>query len=62
VPGCLVLDVQLPDLNGLDLQQELVKAGVQIPIIFITGRKRVAEQTDCRRIGSKRDHHQSSSS
>ena len=37
VPSCLVLDVQLPGLSGLDLQQELAKAGVRIPIIFITG-------------------------
>ena len=37
VPSCLVLDVQLPGLSGLDLQQELAKAGIQIPIIFITG-------------------------
>ena len=37
VPSCLLLDVQLPGLSGLDLQQELAKGGVQIPIIFITG-------------------------
>jgi FixJ family two-component response regulator len=37
VPGCLVLDVRLPGLSGLDLQQELARANVQIPIIFITG-------------------------
>jgi len=36
-PSCLVLDVQLPGLSGLDLQQELAKADVQIPIIFLTG-------------------------
>ena len=36
-PGCLVLDVELPGLSGLDLQQELAKVDVQIPIIFITG-------------------------
>jgi DNA-binding NtrC family response regulator len=36
-PGCLVLDVQLPGLSGLDLQRELAKADVKIPIIFITG-------------------------
>ena len=35
--SCLVLDVQLPGLSGLDLQQELAKLDVQIPIIFITG-------------------------
>src|SRR6267143_1951303 len=36
-PSCLVLDVELPGLSGLDLQEELAKAHVQIPIIFITG-------------------------
>jgi FixJ family two-component response regulator len=37
VPGCLVLDVRLPGLSGLNLQRELNEKGVQIPIIFITG-------------------------
>ena len=37
VPSCLVLDVRLPGLSGLDLQQELGEAGIEIPIIFITG-------------------------
>jgi FixJ family two-component response regulator len=37
VPGCLILDVRLPGLSGLDLQTQLSRAGVQIPIIFITG-------------------------
>src|SRR5262245_6475583 len=37
VSSCLVLDVQLPGLSGLDLQEELAKADVQIPIIFLTG-------------------------
>jgi FixJ family two-component response regulator len=36
-PSCLVLDVRLPGVNGLDFQRELVEAGVRIPIIFITG-------------------------
>jgi RNA polymerase sigma factor (sigma-70 family) len=36
VPGCLILDVRLPGISGLDLQQELKKAKVGIPIIFIT--------------------------
>jgi FixJ family two-component response regulator len=36
-PGCLVLDVRLPGLSGLDLQRQLAKMGVRIPIIFITG-------------------------
>jgi FixJ family two-component response regulator len=36
-PGCLVLDVRLPGMSGLAFQQELAKAGVALPIIFITG-------------------------
>jgi FixJ family two-component response regulator len=36
-PSCLVLDVRLPDVSGLDLQRELADAGEQLPIIFITG-------------------------
>ncbi len=37
VPTCLVLDVRMPGLNGLELQRELGQSGRQIPIIFITG-------------------------
>jgi FixJ family two-component response regulator len=37
VASCLVLDIRLPGLSGLDLQAELAKANVRIPIIFITG-------------------------
>jgi FixJ family two-component response regulator len=37
VPSCLVLDVSLPGINGLEFQHKLADAGVQIPIIFITG-------------------------
>jgi len=37
VPRCLVLDVRLPGLGGLNLQRELSERGIQIPIIFITG-------------------------
>ena len=36
-PGCLVLDIQLPDINGFELQQELATKDIQIPIIFLTG-------------------------
>ena len=37
VPGCLVLDVRLPGLSGLDLQKRMAEADSEIPIIFITG-------------------------
>jgi FixJ family two-component response regulator len=36
-PSCLVLDVSLPGISGLDFQRQLADAGIQIPIIFITG-------------------------
>ncbi|MGA0598378.1 response regulator transcription factor [Enterovirga sp. CN4-39] len=36
-PSCLVLDVSLPDLNGLELQQRLLQDGADMPVIFITG-------------------------
>jgi FixJ family two-component response regulator len=36
-PGCLVLDVRMPGLSGLDLQDELTKRELDVPIIFITG-------------------------
>jgi len=35
-PSCLIVDVSLPGISGLDFQQELKKAGLQIPIVFIT--------------------------
>lgn len=37
LPGCLVLDVELPGLSGLDLQRELTAHGITLPIVFITG-------------------------
>jgi FixJ family two-component response regulator len=36
-PACLILDVRLPGLSGLELQQELARADIRIPIIFLTG-------------------------
>src|SRR6202050_1725964 len=36
-PSCLVLDVSLPGVDGLELQRKLADAGVRIPIVFITG-------------------------
>jgi FixJ family two-component response regulator len=36
-PACLILDVRMPGLDGMQLQQELAQSGIRIPIIFITG-------------------------
>jgi len=35
--GCLVLDIDMPNLNGLELQQKLIVQGIELPIIFLTG-------------------------
>jgi len=40
--GCLILDVMMPGMTGLDLQQELTRRGQKIPVIFITARKEEA--------------------
>ena len=37
LPSCLVLDIQLPDMNGFELQHELARKDIQIPTIFLTG-------------------------
>ena len=37
IPACLILDIELPDLSGLDLQTDLAKSGAEVPIIFLTG-------------------------
>jgi FixJ family two-component response regulator len=37
IPACVVLDVRLPGLSGLDLQREMVERGIHIPVVFITG-------------------------
>jgi FixJ family two-component response regulator len=37
VPACLILDVRMPGLSGLDLQRDLAEANINLPIIFITG-------------------------
>jgi FixJ family two-component response regulator len=36
-PGCLILDVRLPGISGLDLQEQLVRHGIALPIVFMTG-------------------------
>jgi two-component system response regulator FixJ len=36
-PGCLILDIRMPELSGLEVQQQLNRAGAMLPVIFITG-------------------------
>lgn len=42
-PGCLLLDIDIPELNGLELQTKLVQQAVQLPIIFLTGQANVSK-------------------
>jgi FixJ family two-component response regulator len=37
-PGCVLLDVQMPDMNGLELQERLSAAGIALPVVFLTGK------------------------
>lgn len=37
IPGCILIDLQMPELNGLELQDALVQAGVPLPVIFLSG-------------------------
>jgi FixJ family two-component response regulator len=36
-PGCIVIDIRLPDMNGLDFQAQLTRMGVRLPVVMITG-------------------------
>jgi len=51
-PGCLVLDVRMPGMNGLELQQQLNLQGATIPIIFITGHSDVAMAVEAMQHGA----------
>ncbi len=51
-PGCLVLDIRMPGLGGLELQEELLKRGSTLPIIFITGHGDVPMAVDAMQKGA----------
>lgn len=42
-PGCVVLDLRMPDMSGLELQQHLARRGADIPIVFVTGEGNVSQ-------------------
>jgi FixJ family two-component response regulator len=52
VPGCLLLDVQLPGLSGLDLQSRMTEVAMEIPIIFITGHGDIATSVRAMKAGA----------
>lgn len=51
-PGCLLLDVRMPDMGGLQLQQELNRRGAVIPVIFVAGVAEVAEAVEAMQHGA----------
>ena len=52
VPSCLVLDVRLPGLSGLDLQKRMAEVNIEIPIIFITGHGDVPTSVQAMKAGA----------
>ena len=51
-PACVILDVRMPGLSGLDLQRELTKSGASIPIIFVTGHGNVRMTAQAMKAGA----------
>lgn len=51
-PGCLILDVRMPVMGGLELQEELIKRGVILPIIFISGHAKIPDSAKAFRTGA----------
>jgi RNA polymerase sigma factor (sigma-70 family) len=51
-PACLVLDVRMPGMSGIELQQKLTKAGLGIPIIFITGHGNIPMSVQAMKAGA----------
>ncbi len=56
-PACLVLDVKMPDLSGLDLQKELTSKNYAIPIIFITGHGDIPMSVQAMKMGAVLCYH-----
>jgi FixJ family two-component response regulator len=51
-PGCLLLDIKLPGINGFELQEELLVSGVRMPVIFVTGHDRAGMEERAMRLGA----------
>ena len=58
VPSCLVLDVRLPGMGGLEVQQKLIEAGINIPIIFITAHGDIPMTVKAMKSGASESIHQ----
>ncbi len=52
IPGCLLLDIQMPGLSGLELQEKLAESGRRIPVVFITGYATVPQSVQAMKAGA----------
>ena len=52
VPGCLILDVRMPGMNGLELQEKLVKSGSTMPIIFMSAHEDASAREQAMKAGA----------
>ncbi len=51
-PDCLVIDLQMPEMNGLELQQHLSEHGIHLPVVVITGHDEPGMQAQCMAAGA----------
>jgi len=52
VPSCLVLDLQMPGLSGLDLQKRMAEVGLEVPIVFLTGHGNIPSSVQAMKAGA----------
>jgi FixJ family two-component response regulator len=53
LPGCVIVDLQMPGLSGLELQEALAKMGPQLPVIFLTGQGDIPTTVQAMRLGAE---------
>jgi FixJ family two-component response regulator len=52
LPECLIVDLQMPDMTGLELQKHLLRSGIQIPVIIITAHDEAGARERCKSAGA----------